>query len=190
MKGLKHLLIFVVLNFCAVSLFAQENTELTKALTEGIEKYEKLVKEQPDSAGVHNVLATYYLYSKDFQKSFDTFQKAITLSPENYVYYNNTAVVLFQANKLEEAKAYATKALTLNPLYAPAYALIGNAYMKQNNLLVAKVYFEKALSLNSNDADTRIGLAKILYQEAKQYYSEAQLINPKVKSEELEKLFK
>jgi tetratricopeptide (TPR) repeat protein len=190
MKGLKHLLIFALLNFCAVSLFAQENAEVTKALTEGIAKYEKLVKEQPDSAGVHNVLATYYLYSKDFQKSFDTFQKAIKLSPENYTYYNNTAVVLFQANKLEEAKAYATKALSLNPLYSPAYSLIGSAYMKQNNLLVAKAYFEKALSLNSNDADARVELAKISYQEAKNYYQEAQIINPKTKSEEMDKLFK
>lgn len=190
MKGLKHVLIFVLLNFCAVSLFAQENTAVTKALTEGIAKYEKLVKEQPDSAGVHNVLATYYLYSKDFQKSFDTFQKAIKLAPENYVYYNNTAVVLFQAGKLEEAKAYATKSLSLNPLYSPAYSLIGSSYMKQNNLLVAKAYFEKALSLNSNDAEVRVELAKILYQEAKQYYGEAQLINPKVKNEELDKLLK
>lgn len=190
MKGLKYVLIFILLNFCATALFAQDDdAKVSKAIKDGIKKYEKLVKKQPDSAGVHNILATYYLYSKDFQKSFDTFQKAIKLSPENYIYYNNTAVVLYQAGKLEEAKAYASKALTLNPLYSPAYALIGNSYMKQNNILVAKVYFEKALSLNSNDAETRVELSKILYLEAKQYYQQAQIINPKMKNEELDKLF-
>ncbi len=90
--------------------------------------YETVVRDNPQSAFMHNNLGIVYAEEGQWEQALDAFKKAISLNPEEAHFYFSIAPVYFESGLLNESvKAY-RRAIELNPEFAEAYFNLAGVY--------------------------------------------------------------
>jgi tetratricopeptide (TPR) repeat protein len=119
---------------------------------QGIQFYQALLKDHPESAVVHYWLGRLYLESRSLENSLSEFREAARLAPQDAL------TAYLQANKL-------------SPRVAVVHAGIGTIYYNRNDLSKARREYEDALKLDDSLTEARYNLG--LIYEKKGEFSKA-----------------
>jgi TonB family protein len=157
MKMLYKIALLGGLIFSAVNVFAQEKTELQKAIDlyragandQAIALLEKLnkTKNNPDEAQIRNYLGLAYLEKNNFKKSRKALSKAVEKAPQNAVFRANLAYAYLLGGAVNSAQTEIEKAIALDPNLHTAYYIRGITRLREGKL-----------DSSINDADRTIAL--------------------------------
>ena len=92
--------------------------------------YKKILKTNPNSAGVHNNLGMMYKTLEEYQKAISCYEKAIQVNPNYANVYYNLGNILQESKELQKAKSCYEKLLNLDPTYKKGYSSYGNLLLK------------------------------------------------------------
>jgi predicted O-linked N-acetylglucosamine transferase (SPINDLY family) len=87
--------------------------------------YEKILKKEPNTFEVINLLGVIFLQLKKYDESILLIKKAININPKHPALYNNLANAYRESKKFNEAIEAYNKAIELNSNYTEAYSNIG-----------------------------------------------------------------
>ena len=91
-----------------------------RSLTDGIDRYKRLVKLHPHKANYWNALGYYYLKAGNLQEAENHFLTAIKIDNSYPTPHNNLGVVYLQQDRPEQAEKEFLQAVRLNPQYSKA----------------------------------------------------------------------
>ena len=153
--------------------------ELAKVL----EISKKLLKENPNSLSLLNVVGLANEKSGNFGAAVKNYKQVLKIAPDNADAYFNMGNVLQSEGDLGNAIANYKKALKVKPNYANAYRSMGIALNGQGKLKEAVEAYTKALAIKPDftAAYNNIGLAleeQGKLEEAVEAYTKALTIKP------------
>ena len=148
------------------------------------EKLIFLIKTNPRSYSLFNLLGAVKKSLKDYVGSKIAFKKAININPKNSDAYNNLGLLYLDIKKFDQASLMFLKAIEINPNNSFFYNNLGISNLEKNLIEVAKENFQKALQINPNFIQSinnlAITLAKLkLYDEAILSFKKIINLNPK-----------
>lgn len=131
-----------------------------------LEKLEKALRQDPNSAPAHHTIAILYANLAENTKAEYHYERALEISPKYSEAHNNYGVFLCQQGQYE---ASITRFLTAlqNPLYreaGQAYENAGLCAKQIPDITRAEGYSRKALQINANLGKALLGMAQITYQ--------------------------
>ena len=105
------------------------------------------------------------------------------LEPYNTDIHYEFGKLLFQSGRYQEAIREFTLYLKNEIILPDVYFYLGYAYLMIQNLSKAEEYYQRAFEMTPNNPDILLGLGVIMqkrdqYQEAKQHYENALLLDP------------
>lgn len=130
-------------------------------------KLEKALRQNPNSAAAHNVMAALQQQLGANEQAEHHYQKSISLAPNYSEAHNNYGVFLCQQGRYRAAEAEFLTALE-NPLYsaaAGAYENAGLCVQKLPDLVQAEDYFNKALRISPYQHKSLMALGNIYYDK-------------------------
>ena len=92
--------------------------------------YKKILKTNPNYAGVYYNLGITYKELEEYQKTINCYEKAIQINPHYAQAHNNLANILQELGELQKAKSCYEKLLNLDPTYKKGYSGYGNLLLK------------------------------------------------------------
>jgi Flp pilus assembly protein TadD len=153
-----------------------------RSLTEGIDRYEKLVKLHPHKAAYWNALGYYYLKAGNVHEAKIHFLTAIEIDNSYPTAHNNLGVVYLQQNHPEQAEKEFFQAVRLNPQYSKAQYNLAVALFHQKRYAAAAKAYYKARDLDreyvnrrDNSENTQKKLQAALEQAAEDEESSKEL---------------
>jgi tetratricopeptide (TPR) repeat protein len=157
--------LLVLLLFCFAGSLLAEDAELSP--TEGIDRYEDLVRLYPQKAVYRNALGYYYLKAENYQKAQTCFLAALELDSSYATAHNNLGVVYLHQERPEQAEKEFRRALELNPNYCKAQYNLAVALFRQRRYRQAARAYLRAREMDRNYVERRDNQEK-MQQEAKQ----------------------
>ena len=163
----------------------QLSPEQSSLTIKTIEKYTKLIAENPDKAELHADLGSLYAQQQQWQDAIDCYEQAIKLNPKFAGVYRNLARVFLKIGK--EAKAFESwyEALSLEPNWAEAqqHYSLGNTLWKYKKLGKAIACYRQAIKLKPDFFPAYHNLGKLLtfrekFPQAIAVYRQAVKQNP------------
>jgi len=144
--------------------------------------YKKILKTNPNYAGVYYNLGIMYKELEEYQKAIGYYEKAIQIDPNHTQAHNNLGMVFKESEELQKAISCFQKAIHIQPNYADAHNNLGLAFIKLREYQKAISCFQKAIQLNPNHASAHTNLGIVLkelgeYQKAISCYEKAIQIN-------------
>ncbi|MCP4472551.1 MAG: type IV pilus biogenesis/stability protein PilW [Gammaproteobacteria bacterium] len=144
-----------------IGYLQQNNLEIAS------EKLTKALRQDPESAPVHNAYAILQERLKQYDLAEYHYEKATMLDKKNAQAANNYGAFLCRHGRELESEKYFLRALD-NPLYSTreyAYTNAAVCLMKVNQAKPAGEYLHKALTEKSNFAPALISMARLLFEE-------------------------
>ena len=130
-----------------------------------LQKAKKALREDPDNAQAHNVIALIYQRLRQYPLAEKHFRKAVSLQPKDPYILNAYASFLCERRKFAEAESQYKKALT-NPLYPTPWVAktnMGTCAKRSGNSSKAESYFHEALRANPSFGPALAALADLDY---------------------------
>jgi len=130
-------------------------------------KLKKAVKEDPDYAPGHTVLAVLYERIGEMELAGKHYEAAYEADPTNGDVNNNYGVYLCKAGKESQALSHLEKALE-DPFYSsPAVALTnaGSCALRHDHLTEADSYLRRALKADPQFPDALMNMAKLNFKQ-------------------------
>ena len=123
-----------------------------KVMSEDTIGYERWIQEEPDSAPLHNTVATLYLDLNRPQDAVRHFRAAAHLEPDSASAHFNLGTALTVAGDYESAVLEYERALTLKKDYPQAHNNLGSILMSTGKVAEALPHFTEAIRLDPNNA--------------------------------------
>jgi tetratricopeptide (TPR) repeat protein len=124
------------------------------------QKYERIVKLQPEMAEAHANLGLLYYQQGQPDEATKTFQKAIQLKPSLAGPYFFLGVLSLNARQFEQASRYLETAEAHDPSNLAIQLYSGFNYYARSRYLEATRHFEKAVAMDATDLDAFYHLSK------------------------------
>ncbi len=140
-----------------------------------LERLNKALQYDPDSANAHTVLAILYERIRKPEQAEQHYRKAVELQPDNGDAQNNLGTFLCRQQKYDQAEAHFRKAWD-NPFYkTPAVALTnaGSCALQAGKLQDAEAYLRQALRMDSNYPDALFLLARLMHEQGNHFKARA-----------------
>ena len=167
----RSIAILILLSSFVAGPFLARGAE--RSLTEGIERYKKLVKQHPHKAAYWNALGYYYLKAGNLPEAEIHFLMAIEIDNSYPTPHNNLGVVYLKQDRPEQAEKEFFQAVRLNPQYSKAQYNLAVALFHQKRYAdSAKAYFKardldkEYVNRRDNSENTRKKLQSALEQAA------------------------
>lgn len=132
-----------------------------------MEKLQKALQFDPNSADAHTVIAVLYERISDPKQAEEHYRRAVELQPKLGGPNNNYGTFLCQSGKYDEAEKYFQRAVA-DPFYkTPDIALTnaGVCLLHGGRLDQAEADFRRAVELNPSNSQALYHLAGALYQK-------------------------
>jgi tetratricopeptide (TPR) repeat protein len=94
--------------------------EVNKEITKAESNYKKAIEINPNVAGFHTSLASFYIRQNLTEKAIEEFNAALQKAPESLSALMGLGIIYDTQKKVDKAKEYYQKALKINPKFAPA----------------------------------------------------------------------
>lgn len=134
-----------------------------------MQKLQKALEQNPDSAEAHNAVALLYWQTGDLDKADENFQEALDLDDSDPMVANNYGTFLCQQGRPKESIEYFMQAAQ-DPNYAQpegAWSNAGVCAHKASDLAGAEKYLRKALGINPQYASALSEMASVSLDEKK-----------------------
>jgi tetratricopeptide (TPR) repeat protein len=138
-----------------------------KVLAEDILGYEARIRDEPDSAALHDDVALLYL---DVGKPGDAvrhFEMSAKMIPQSAAAHFNLGTALTLAARIDEAIGEYEQALRIRPEYAPAHNNLGGILFRLGRLDEALDHLTAAVRIDPANAEARDNLGR-LYRERRE----------------------
>ena len=154
-----------------------------KRYNEAFELAENLLKNDPKSSSLLNLLGGISLAMQDIISAKFYFNSCISANPNFVPPYNNLGLIHAGFKEFEKAIEYYKNAVKLDPNFSECFKNLGIAYREINQPHEAIEYFEKAFQTNNKDVGSLNSIGLILkryekYNEAIEYFDKAISIEP------------
>jgi tetratricopeptide (TPR) repeat protein len=123
-----------------------------KVLTEDTVGYERWLQSEPESAPLHNTVATLYLELNRPQDAVRHFRAAAHLEPESAPAHFNLGTALTVAGDYEAAVLEYQRALTIRKDYAQAHNNLASIFLQTGRLPEALTHVNEAMRLDPKNA--------------------------------------
>jgi len=157
---------------------SQINTQLGTAylrenrIEQALDRLQKAVRQDPDNAEAHSVLAVLYHHLGQHAEAGQHYQRSVALAPDDSAVLNNYGQYLCEQNRVQEGVAFLQRAVA-NPLYRTPEVPLTNAgacLFRAGQAEQAEDYFLQALRANPAFPRALFSMAR-LRQEAGQSLS-------------------
>lgn len=118
---------------CGIFLLASSTARQNNYWGREIPFYETTLKYAPDSAQVHNNLASVYAAGSRKGKAIEHYRRAISINPKTASAYYGLAIAYSEAGEKEEAALYYNKAIESQPDYKEAYLGLCQMYAEDKD---------------------------------------------------------
>jgi Flp pilus assembly protein TadD len=176
----KSIAILILLSSLVTGQLVARGAE--RSVTDGIQRYKKLVKLHPHKAAYWNALGYYYLKAGNLHEAEIHFLTAIEIDNSYPTPHNNLGVVYLKQNRPEQAEKEFHQAVRLNPQYSKAQYNVAVALFHQKRYAdAAKAYFKardldkEYVNRRDNSEHTRKKLQSALEQAAEDEESSKEL---------------
>lgn len=136
--------------------------EKERLLAEAVAMANKAVKDNPQDATSHYILAQDAIGRKDYDNAMSHLKSAIQNDPENAIYYYDLGKVQYSIKKYGEAAASFNSCCQKNSNYAPARYNLGLCQLKLKNDKAALEAFRKAIDIDPRHEKAHLEEARIL----------------------------
>ena len=123
---------------------------------------QKLIKSNPNSFFLHNILGMINISLKEWDKSIESLSKAIEIKPDYSEAHNNLGVAFNNSGYLKKAAESYLKAIKFKPNYANAHNNLGSVFNDLGRWEEAAENYSKALELDSKNIEAYDNLIKLL----------------------------
>ncbi len=139
-------------------------TELTARgrLAEARTMCERLLKNNPDDAEVHNLAGVVAISQKRKSEAMQHFQFAVSREPNNVGYLNNLGRFYMKMERVELAIPVFMRITKLDPQYASAVLALGDFFEKMGKADKGMPHIEKYLQTNPDNLEARVMHARML----------------------------
>lgn len=144
------------------------------------QKYNQVLKIQPDFIEVKNNLAIIYKNyanksydKKEYAKSLSFSKKALNFNPDKTEVYQTMGASYLNLNDYENAIKYYNKSIQSNPNDIELLHSLAQAYIKSNKLDKAAKIYQKILQISPNDKVAQNNLKYTDYQTTEQKFDES-----------------
>ena len=136
--------------------------EKERLLAEAVAMANKAIKDNPQDATSHYILAQDAIGRKDYDNAMSHLKSAIQNDPENAIYYYDLGKVQYSIKKYGEAAASFNSCCQKNSNYAPARYNLGLCQLKLKNDKAALEAFRKAIDIDPRHEKAHLEEARIL----------------------------
>jgi len=140
---------------------------------EAIQKYQELLKKNPNFPGIHFGLGVVYYNKVDYPKAEKELRLALNEDPNHPRANYYLADILMRTQRTDQAVPLLQTVVAASPQYMQAYFQLGKCYATQGKLQDALKFWLKAVELEPKDKMTHYQLAQLyarLQQPDKQQY--------------------
>ncbi|WP_083682034.1 tetratricopeptide repeat protein [Archangium sp. Cb G35] len=142
-----------------------------EAVLTDLEKLEReleaQLKERPEDARLHGLLARTAFYLQREEKAFTEAGRALAREPDQAESHYIQAFLLGGQDKAGEALAHATRATELEPKQGRYWQLLGTLYLQLDKPVEARGALEKTLSLEPRNAQALFVLGLLAMDEGR-----------------------
>jgi tetratricopeptide (TPR) repeat protein len=124
--------------------------------------------QQPDSADIHQGLATVCFQLRDLPGAAHHYKEVTRLDPQRPGAYINLGALYNLLDRLDEAVAALRKGIQLDPSRGEGYYNLGLVYKRKGQIDLAVHAYREAIRINARLADAHYNLGN-LYLEKEQY---------------------
>ncbi len=136
-------------------------------LEELARELEARLKERPEDARLHGLLARTAFYLQREEKAFAEAERALALAPEQAESHYIKAFLLGGQDKAEAALTHATRATELDPGQGRYWQLLGTLYLQLDKPVEARGALDKTLALEPRNAQALFVLGLLAMDEGK-----------------------
>lgn len=141
-----------------------ERDEQSNLFPEAIEKYQEIIKQQPNAPGYHDVLGKLYVHIGKLAEAEQAFRDELKLDSHSFTAYYGLADIAFRRQEFPAALENVRRAIAEKPDFGEAYGLLGRIEWHQGEKEEAVETLQHAASLRPADASLYYMLAH--YYEA------------------------
>ena len=138
-----------------------------KAMTEDTVGYERWIETEPDSAALHDSIASLYLTLHRPQDAVRHFRAAAHLVPDSAAAHFNLGTALTVAGDYESAVLEYQRALTLKKDYAQAHNNLGSILLNTGKLADALPHLNEAIRLDPANAQAHYNIGIAMLRQGK-----------------------
>lgn len=117
---------------------------------DGLEYFQMLLKDYPDSPWVHLLLADAYFAKEQSEQARAEYLKALALKPDLLEANFRLGYLAFQAGDRESAAVYFRNEISVNPTYVDAYLFLAETLLQLDHKEDALVELRRSLALDPN----------------------------------------
>jgi arylsulfatase A-like enzyme/Tfp pilus assembly protein PilF len=128
-------------------LLDAKECEYRKDLRCAIEKYEELIKIDPEIPLSYHYLGRIYHRLGQYEKAVEVIKKGLDINPDSYQLLSQLSAIYTVMGKMEEALQSAKRALEIKPDFFEALVAIGWILSHSNRPQESLYYYEKALKI-------------------------------------------
>jgi tetratricopeptide (TPR) repeat protein len=123
-----------------------------KVMAEDTVGYERWLKSEPESAELHNTVASLYLSLQRPNDAVRHFEASVGLQPDSAAAHFNLGTALTVAGDLERAVAEYQRALELRKDYGQAHNNLGSVLLQTGKVTEALTHLAEAMRLDPSNA--------------------------------------
>lgn len=141
---------------------ATNQADKDKLMNQAVQMAEKAVKDNPNDASSHYILAQNAAGNKDYNLAINELNKAIQNDPNNYLYYYELGKIQYRTKKYSEAAISFDTSCKKKSDFAPARYNLGLSYLKINNDSLALEAFRQTIDISPRHEKAWLEQARIL----------------------------
>ena len=150
---------------------------------EAINAYRKVIKYEPMSAEVYNIIGVCYEKQGNLKMAGKSYEKAISINPRFYRSYNNLGIIYYKLKNFDKARAAYEQALQLNPGNSQSEINLALVYERLRRGGLARRTLERVLANDPGNAEAHYNLGRMLEgqgqdEEAITHYRQFLASNP------------
>lgn len=136
-----------------------QRDEQSNLYPEAIEKYEEIIKQQPNAPGFHDALGKLYVHIGKFSEAEEAFRRELELDHHSFTSYYGLADIAFRGQDYSSALKNVTQAIQERPDFGDAYVLLGRIEWHQGERQKAVETLESATRFAPSDPSVYYMLA-------------------------------